>query len=360
MRIVHRDICKGTGSIGLVAESTEDLWHIYNLATSGDQVTATTFRKVVTTSTTSTTSEKKKLTVTLRITDPPELQEESLRIKGVNVRENKYLKLGASHTVELILQKKFTLHKELWDSIHLERLKTASDPSQSAAMAAVLIQPGFGQILLIGEHSTTTLSTITKSIPGKRLGSSTEHDKALRKFFVLLYESIVRHLNWERLECIVVASPGFVKDQFWEYLWSEASVSQDRTLLDNKKKFMLAAISSAHRHALKEILSDPSVMSKVEDTKAGRNIEALDQFFKMLHSNPDRAYYGYKHVVMAAENDAIETLLVTDDLFRAADTATRKNYVALVDQVKESGSDVCIFSALHTSGERNRCSINLS
>lgn len=39
-------------------------------------------------------------------------------------------------------------------------------------------------------------------------------------------------------------------------------------------------------------------------------------------------------------------------LFRCKDVALRKEYVKLVDSVRESGGDVKIFSSLHISGER--------
>lgn len=38
---------------------------------------------------------------------------------------------------------------------------------------------------------------------------------------------------------------------------------------------------------------------------------------------------------------AIQTLLISDSLFRINDVAKRKKYVSLVDSVKESGGEVC-------------------
>lgn len=40
----------------------------------------------------------------------------------------------------------------------------------------------------------------------------------------------------------------------------------------------------------------------------------------MLKVDPDRAFYGVKHVELANERLAIETLLITDELFRYAST----------------------------------------
>jgi len=38
--------------------------------------------------------------------------------------------MGAYHTIDLELNRKFTLTKEEWDSIDLERIEIATDPTQ--------------------------------------------------------------------------------------------------------------------------------------------------------------------------------------------------------------------------------------
>ena len=78
----------------------------------------------------------------------------------------------------------------------------------------------------------------------------------------------------------------------------------------------------------------------------------LESFYKMLKHESDRAFYGPKHVRLAVEAEAVETLLVSDKLFRANNVAERRRYVELVDKVKETGGDVKIFSSLHISGEQ--------
>jgi len=70
----------------------------------------------------------------------------------------------------------------------------------------------------------------------------------------------------------------------------------------------------------------------------------------MIDTNPYKAYYGYSHVNKANEELAIESLLVTDELFRSSDVITRKKYVSLVESVRENGGKVFIFSSLHVSG----------
>ena len=47
MKVVHKNIEGGAGgSIGLIPEENEDMWHVYNLVAIGDKLRAPTFRKV--------------------------------------------------------------------------------------------------------------------------------------------------------------------------------------------------------------------------------------------------------------------------------------------------------------------------
>ena len=59
-----------------------------------------------------------------------------------------------------------------------------------------------------------------------------------------------------------------------------------------------------------------------------------------------------KHVQAAVDAFAVETLLISDALFRSRDLSERKKFVDIVDSVKENMGTVRIFSSLHVSGER--------
>lgn len=85
--------------------------------------------------------------------------------------------MGAYHTLDLELNRKFTLTKHEWDSISLERVDMACDVTQSADVAAVIMQDGLAQICLITSSMTLVRSKIEVSIPRKRKGNVTQHEK---------------------------------------------------------------------------------------------------------------------------------------------------------------------------------------
>jgi len=355
MKLVHRSLEKdGAGSIVLVPEETEDMWHAFNLIQEGDAVRASTIRKVTTESNTgSRTSDRVRTILTVQVENIDfDTQACMLRLKGRNIEENQHVKMGAYHTIDLELNRKFTLQKVLWDSVHLDRVELACDPSKSADVAAVVMAEGLAHVCLVTSCMTITRAKIDVSIPRKRRGDCSQHEKGLNKFYDQVIQAVLRHVNFEVVKAVLIASPGFVRQQFFDYMYQQAVKTDNKLLFENKSKFLLVHASSGFKHSLKEALQDPIVQARLVDTKASEEVRALENFYKMLKNEPARAFYGPKHVAMAVEADAVETLLVSDKLFRAQNVAERRKYVEMVDKVREMGGEVKIFSSLHVSGEQ--------
>jgi len=355
MKLINKNVDKdGGGSVTLMPEESEDIWHAYNLISEGDGVRASTIRKVQNESSTgSSTSNRVRTVLTIRIENIDfDTQACVLRLKGRNIAENQYVKMGAYHTLDLEVNRKFTLTKSEWDSVALERVDTACDPTQHADVAAVVMQEGLAHICLITSSMTLVRAKIDQCIPRKRKGNVQQHEKGLQRYFESVMQGILRHVNFDVVKCVLIASPGFVRDQFHEYMFQQAIKLDNKILLENKSKFMLIHSSSGFKHSLREVLTDPSVIAKMADTKASSEVRALESFYTMLQTEPAKAFYGTKHVEHANEAQAIETLLISDNLFRIQDVKLRKRYVTLVDSVRESGGEVKIFSSMHVSGEQ--------
>lgn len=92
-------------------------------------------------------------------------------------------------------------------------------------------------------------------------------------------------------------------------------------------------------------LNHPPVSIKVLSEKSAAM--KLKDFVNVLSRNSDRACYGLKNVEAAHESNAIETLMITDDLLRSADVVTRRRYSELVESVKEAGGEALVFPWKH-------------
>ncbi|GAB2287160.1 CDP-diacylglycerol--glycerol-3-phosphate 3-phosphatidyltransferase [Dionaea muscipula] len=355
MKIVRREfVPNGPGSVKMVPEEADDLWMAYNLIAEGDSVLAVTVRKVLRQAASGgREAERVKLKLEIKV-EVVEYDKEGsvLRIRGKNTLENEHVKIGAFHTIEIDLHRPFVLRKDVWDSVTLGLLHQASDPVASADLAVILMQEGLAHIFLVGKSMTTTRSRIEVSIPRKHGPAVAGYESALKKFFENVLQAFLKHVDFKVVRCAVIASPGFTKDQFHRHLLLEAERRQLRAIIENKSKILLVHTTSGFKHSLREVLDAPNVMNLIKDTKAALEVQVLKDFFSMLSNDPERACYGPKHVEVAHERMAVQTLLITDELFRNADVPTRKKYVNLVNSVKGSGGSVHIFSSMHVSGEQ--------
>lgn len=354
MKVVHRDLVpNGPGSVKMIPVDSDDLWFVYNLIAAGDRVMARTVRKVLRETAGGRDAERVTLKLEIKVEAVDYDKEGSvLRIRGKNILENEHVKIGAFHTLELELHRPFVLRKEIWDSLALDVLQQASDPGASADLAVVLMQEGLANILLVGKSMTSTRSRIETSIPRKHGPAIAGYESALKKFFENVLQAFLKHIDFSVVRCAVIASPGFTKEQFHRHLLLEAERRQLRPIIENKSRIILVHTSSGYKHSLREVLDAPSVMNMIKDTKAAQEVRALKDFFSMLSNDPARACYGPKHVEIAHERMAVQTLLITDDLFRNSDVVTRQKYVNLVNSVKHSGGTAHIFSSMHVSGEQ--------
>lgn len=354
MKVVHRDLVpNGPGSVKMIPVDSEDLWFAYNLIATGDWVMSRTVRKVLRETAGGRDAERVALKLEIKVEAIDYDKEGSvLRIRGKNTLENEHVKIGQFHTLELELQRPFVLRKKIWDSLALDVLRQASDPGASADLAVVLMQEGLANILLVGKSMTSTRSRIETSIPRKHGPAIAGYESALKKFFENVLQAFLKHVDFNVVRCAVIASPGFTKEQFHRHLMLEAERRQLRPIIENKSRIILVHTSSGYKHSLREVLDAPNVMSMIKDTKAAQEVRALKDFFNMLSNDPARACYGPKHVEIAHERMAVQTLLITDDLFRNSDVITRQKYVGLVNSVKNSGGTAHIFSSMHVSGEQ--------
>eukprot|EP00056_Hartaetosiga_gracilis_P011716 m.178843 g.178843 ORF g.178843 m.178843 type:complete len:379 (-) comp13561_c0_seq1:2364-3500(-) len=355
MKVLRKMIdSDGSGGVSFMAECDEDMFHVYNLVHVGDCIEATTYRKIYKESATgSVSTEKVKLTLKLAVKqvhfDPEGL---SFRIKGKNMTENKFVKLGQYHTIELELHRKFTIFKQEWTSIDWQRIKEASNPSKSAEIAAVVMDLGKAAVCLVTDSMTIVKKRINKSIPKKRNINESTRDKAVQRFYYLVLEAIQENIDFDVVKVVLIASPGFVKDDFMSFMSAEA-VQKDITVLkENKSKFVSVHSTSGHVHALSEILADEKVQSLLSETKAAKEMRLLDRFLSLMSSDADKAAYGFAHVLYSAQNAAVEHLLIVDTLFRSKSLEERKKYTALCDLVKSVGGKVNVFSSLHVSGQQ--------
>ncbi|KAI9781270.1 MAG: Translation factor pelota [Geoglossum umbratile] len=360
MRLIRKDVDRdGSGSVTLFPEEPEDMWHAYNLIRPTDLLRASALRRVTTESTTgSTASHRVHTTLLIRVTSIDfDSHAGQLHVSGRIAEENKYVKVGQYHTLDLELQRNFTLEKaDGWDSVALGVVREAVDPANRAEVGAVVMQEGLANICLITEHQTILRQRVEATIPRKRVGKASDHDKGLVRFFQTTLDTMLRNIDLETPKPILLASPGFVAAAFQKYILETATQTNNKPLLQNRDNFIVVHSSSGHLHSLNEVLKSPEVLLRLKNTKYARETGLMDEFFTLLRKDEGRAWYGPSEVTAAVGKGAVGrgggVLVVSNKLFRSQEIGERKRWVGLVDKVKAEGGDVRILSSEHESGRR--------
>ncbi len=213
MKLIRKTIERdSSGAVTIMCEGAEDMWHVYNLVQVGDSLRAPALRKVQTQSSTGTViSNKVRTTLSIKVEKfDYDVQNSELHIAGRVIEENEYVKMGSYHTLDLELNRNFRIGKHEWDSVALERIEDACNPTKQSDIGAVVLEEGLANVCLITEYLTVVRQRIEVNIARKGRGTTTSHLKSMERFYETVFTSMQRNMNLESLKVIIIASPGFV------------------------------------------------------------------------------------------------------------------------------------------------------
>ncbi|KAL5155441.1 Protein PELOTA 1 [Glycine soja] len=332
MKLLQKDFAVNqTGTAKLVAEEPDDVWLLYNLILPGDIVSTDTTRKVhLDSSAKKNTASRVKLTLDIKVTCRDFHKDSStLRLHGRNLQPNQHVAAGSFHTLTLEPHKPFHLRKKLWQNDAVETLNESTENSNpntnSPDLAVVLFHPHHAEIHLIAQGVATRCTKIEPS-------SNSRNSVYFRQVFA----AFVKRVDFKVVKRVVITS-----EEFRRFVMSEARKSRMRSIEENQSRIMVVAGGDS----LEKVMGDRAVMELVKDKK----VAAFRELWEMVCDDSDRACYGPAEVERAREMRAIETLLITDDLYRNEDVETRKKYASLVKSVKEGGGKALVYSSMHVS-----------
>jgi protein pelota len=299
-------------------------------------------------------STKKKLIITIKIEEIEYCQEDDIiRIKGKNTSENEYISIGQFQTAEISKGSFFTLFKYYWDDIHIETLKNATDKTITSDVAAIIMEEGIAHLYFINNNQTVLHGKINQSIPKKRNGS-TQYNKSKKNFFTKILNNLVKEINFENCKCVIIASPGFTKDEFGNFMTDEINnnLKVYQTIKNNLSKIIYCHSSSGYKQSLEEILSKPEIKKLIKDTKCIEENTIMEKFNEILGTEMDKAFFGLKSFEIAYSNNAINTVILTDNFLRKISPTTRKKLSLNLKNLKNKGIQVFKFSSQHVTGEK--------
>lgn len=101
------------------------------------------------------------------------------------------------------------------------------------------------------------------------------HEKALTRFFEAVLAALLRVVDFAVVKAVILASPAFVKDDFFAFMMAEAARRDLRAVADNRSRFILAHAASGHKRALQSVFLEPTVLAQLSHTRAAEEVVAL-------------------------------------------------------------------------------------
>jgi len=311
------------GEIRLFAESIDDLWHLSHLVRPGDLVFATTFRSVelVQDKIRPEKPEKRPVRLGIRVEGVAfHPYANRLRISGViehGVDE------GSHHTINLDAGSELSVIKT-WRQVDLDRIERAVKASTSGAVHILSVEEGEAELYRIRQFGPEIVATVIQ-------GSSKGSDPGGR---ASLFERVAALIG-EITGTVVIAGPGFVKDEVAKYLMEK--------IPDLKERCLMVETRRSGRGAVTEALGKGVLERITGDLQLKREAELLDMFLERMGKGEPVAY-GRAEVEEAISAGAAEQVLVIDDLVR------NRNIADLLERAERIRARVTVFSSLFDPG----------
>mgnify|MGYP002507549877 CR=1 FL=1 len=350
----------GFGFVKLKLDSEDDFWELYNLVLPGDSVRSVTYRKTHKEQKPGSGSVKVHRLVMTIIVKSTEYGGDSLRISGFNAEENEFVKTGQHHTLELRIGSELILYKRSWDWLSRTRLEESCQEKVGAggSVLILLVGNGMANMYVVGSNKTTKLFGVSHNIArgggGGRGPCSRPYNESKSKFFRLITQSLVSHLSLDDIDSIIVAGPGFYKDDYVKFVTDQDALNNkelSNALKDKKHIFITAKASSVFQSAIDEVLLNEELKERLKDTKALQQTKLIQQFQLLLATKPEMVCYGLTNTERAVQLNAVETLLLSDSLTRSHSVKIRTRLASVSESNVRFGGKTCIFSSSHNSGK---------
>ncbi|MEM3923176.1 MAG: mRNA surveillance protein Pelota [Zestosphaera sp.] len=323
MKIIDKDLRKGWVKVRI--EDVDDLWILKNIIKAGDVVVSKTLRDVKVDG-----EGKRRLPMTLAIkVEKLYFQPfaSRLRIHGIIVEgPEEYGLRGSHHTLNVDVGSEITLFKESISQALLRRLESLSNRRR---FRALLVAADFDEVSLaiLYDQGIRFLNDLT--LPGIR----SDDESSIESVATLIAEEVVRYLESEKIDFLIVGSPTVLR---------EALTKELKTRIKGKLKIFTDSVSIGGRAGIQELLKRDSVKGLLQEFVIVEGEEILEKFLKLLMSDPERIAYGLRDVEFAALSNAVDILLVSEDLLTSDEY---ERIEKIFNVVEEKGGSVRIIPA---------------
>ena len=337
MKIIKQDTKEGI--IEVVPETLDDLWHLSHIVEVGDNASSKTTRRIQDNTGDKLRSDrgvKKTFYLGLDIENISfHLFTGKLRLTGVITRgPEDLIPLGSHHTLEVKLNTPITIKKQRWPNWAIKRLNQAIDASKKLSAIIVVLEDDAATLGLMRQFGIEYYGPIKGHVSGKRIIDK-NRQKNITKFYEKVIESIEK---FDSIQNIVLAGPGFVKNDFYDYLKEKHK--------DLAKISIIEPTGSGGRNGISEVLKKGTVEKLTSENRVALEMGAIDNLLSEIGKNSSKVAYGIKETQNAINLGAVDRLLILDV------KVASENMGDSMDMVENMKGEVMVISSEHEGGKQ--------
>ena len=337
MKIIEED--EKNGIVEVFPETLDDLWHLSHIVEVGDNASSKTTRRIQDTTGDKTRGDrgiKKTFYLGLDVQNIEfHLFTGKLRLTGVITRGPEDLvPLGSHHTLEVKLNTALTIKKDRWPKWAINRLNQAIEASKKLSAIIVVLEDDTATLGLMRQFGIEYYGPIKGSVSGKRIV-----DKNRQKNITEFYEKVIDSITkFDSIQNIVIAGPGFVKNDFYDYLKDKHS--------DLAKISIVESTGAGGRNGIAEVLKKGTVEKLTSENRVAQEMAAMENLLTEIGKNSSKVAYGIKETKHAVNLGAVSQLLVLDTQVPKDDMGET------MDMVENMKGEVLVISSQHDGGKQ--------
>ncbi len=253
-----------------------------------------------------------------------------LRLSGkiISGKPEEFVTLGSYHTLNIASGDVIDVHKDEWKDYILKRIKQAVLESKRPRLGIIVLDDEKALVSYIKGYGIEIVSELYSRL-SKRMKMK-DFEKQKEEYF----KNVIEAVNNMGVDIVVLAGPGFTKDDIKKYLSDKG--------IEIKKRIVYAPASDAERSGIREVMQSDTVSKVLENEHVKKEFEYMNRF--MIGIRSGSSFYGAENVGEHLDRRFVSAILVNDDIIN--DEQIRE----ILDSADRSGIHIEIFNSQDDAG----------
>jgi protein pelota len=307
----------------LTIENADDLWTLRRLISKGDTIVTRSSRVVKKEEEYSRPDKGERVKVTIAMTvDDVHLDSslERLKVRGtIKEASDETVTKAGSHSVNLTPGHSLTLVKDDWTPLDVSLVRRREDTKRYVIVAVDRTEAGVGR--LAGTH----LSIVSSIESG--LGGKMSEEQSSRPYVNKVADLVAQTVGGE--DEVVVAGPGNFKNLV---------TNQIRERLKGRTVTMIEGFELTGADGVRALVRAEAFQRHAAGSQLVEIQKLVSEAVKRVGSGDGRVAYSVPRVKAAAEAGAVDSLVVSDDVF--ATGLDEQELISMLNQVESNGGRV--------------------